>query len=161
MKRLLLPLLLLSVGLAGCGGASKIVGAWQLEGADQGAAGLEDSQVLLTFNKDDSLQLKLTSKGPAPGGEGEFTLTVLMQGTYAYDKEKESLDLTLTDVSIETSGLEEEQKQAITQSLDKQKTLLLDEANEKNQFKDVAWDGDDKMTMKNTEGTEIVLRRSE
>ncbi len=157
MTRALFPLALLFVGLAGCG-QPKIVGTWKLDNpSGEAIEGMNSTEVTATFNADKSLVLKMTSTGTVPESDGKFDFTVVMDGTYTY--EETVLDLTLTDVKLETSGLPEQYEKVMTGSLEKQKSALLHESNEKNQFKDVKWDGNDKMIVKNPEGKDVTFIR--
>ncbi|MBL8049486.1 MAG: hypothetical protein JNJ45_12475 [Chthonomonas sp.] len=143
---------ILAVIVVGCGaGKPGIVGDWDVSGLD--APGMPSgSKATMAFqDKDFNLTFKMSQNGPT--GK-PINLTMIYGGTYEVKGE----DLTMKFTSFDAKSDDAAVQKMLEGSLAAGKQTMLDNMNKTNSGK-LAWDGEDKVTMKSKNNQDLVLVR--
>lgn len=144
MLRLCVPLLALSLLLAGCVGNRSLVGSWEASTKMMG----QDVAMTQTFSEDGTVRTEFTSEIDTRGPFGALSVKVIGKGTYTLEG-GEKLTTDIKEVSIEglPPGMGRGAKERAEGELVKQRRYI------------VQWINQDKITMTPTRGPGFQLTR--
>ncbi len=147
--------------LFGCSTGPNVVGTWQVTGMDEAALQGGSADVQMKFEAGGNATMTIHAKAPLPGGQSSLDIDSVINGTYAVETKDEvtSLRFTAQDADLTIKGMENLPPQA--QGLvDAQKQEMIDNINSEPPMP-IEWQGPDKFTAKNGNGTTATFTRIE